>query len=63
LLVDGLLVDPAMARRLRRLPVGITLSSYRPLGDQFETEGEFDIMVKIWFVGEDPEPTGGGTRI
>ena len=46
LLADGLLVDPAMAGRLRRLPVGITHSSYRPLGDQFEIEEEFNILVQ-----------------
>ena len=46
LLADGLLADPAMAGRLRRLPVGITHSSYRPLGDQFEIEEEFDILVQ-----------------
>lgn len=45
LLADGLLVDPAMAGRLRRLPVGITQSSYRPLDDRFEIEEEFRILV------------------
>jgi len=45
LLADGLLTDPAMTGRLRRMPVGITHSSYRPLGDQFEIEEEFDILV------------------
>ncbi len=44
LLADGLLADPAMAGRLRRMPVGITHSSFRPLGDQFEIEEEFDIL-------------------
>ena len=46
LLADGLLVDPAMAGRLRRMPVGITHSSYRPLGDQFEIEEEFAILIE-----------------
>ena len=31
LLADGLLIDPAMAGRLRRMPVNISASSYRPL--------------------------------
>ncbi len=35
-----------MAGRLRRLPVGITHSSYRPLGDQFEIAEEFDILIQ-----------------
>ena len=46
LLSDGLLTDPAMAGRLRRMPVGITHSSYRPLGDQFEIEEEFAILIE-----------------
>ena len=46
LLSEGLLADPAMAGRLRRMPVGITHSSYRPLGDQFEIEEEFTILVE-----------------
>jgi Fic family protein len=45
LLADGLLADPAMAGRLRRMPVGITHSSYRPLGDQFSIGEEFDILI------------------
>lgn len=45
LLADGLLADPAMAGRLRRMPVGITHSSYSPLGDQFAIEEEFDIVL------------------
>lgn len=45
LLADGLLIDPAMAGRLRRMPAGITFSSYRPLEDQYEIEEEFDILV------------------
>jgi hypothetical protein len=46
LLADGLLVNPAMAGRLRRTPVRITYSSYSPLGDQFEIEEEFDILIQ-----------------
>ncbi len=45
LLSGGLLSDPAMAGQLRRMPVGITHSSYRPLGDQFEIEEEFGILI------------------
>jgi Fic family protein len=45
LLADGLLADPAMAGRLRRMPVGITHSSFRPLDDQFAIEEEFDILI------------------
>jgi Fic family protein len=46
LLADGLLTDPAMAGRLRRMPVGITHSSFRPLDDQFQIEEEFDILIE-----------------
>lgn len=45
LLADGLLVDPAMAGRLRRIPVGISHSSYRPLDDPYAIEEEFDILL------------------
>ncbi len=45
LLADGLLIDPAMAGRLRRMPAGIVRSSYKPLEDQFEIDEEFDILV------------------
>lgn len=45
LLADGLLIDPAMAGRLRRMPAGITHSSYQPLEDQDEIEEEFNILV------------------
>lgn len=45
LLAGGLLVDPAMAGRLRRMPVGITHSSYSPLADQFEIDEEFEILL------------------
>jgi hypothetical protein len=46
LLADGLLADPAMAGRLRRLPVGISYSSYRPLDDALTIEEEFDILIE-----------------
>jgi Fic family protein len=46
LLADGLLIDPAMAGRLRRLPAGITHSSYRPLEDRYEIEEEFGILIQ-----------------
>ena len=45
LLADGLLVDPAMAGRLRRIPVGISHSSYRPLDDPYAIEEEFEILL------------------
>jgi len=45
LLADGLLIDPAMTGRLRRLPVAIAQSSYRPLGDRFAIEEEFAVLV------------------
>ena len=47
LLADGLLADSAMAGRLRRrMPVGITHSSYRPPDDPYEIEEEFEILVR-----------------
>ena len=46
LLSDGLLIDPAMAGRLRRLPAGITHSNYTPLNDEFEIEEEFMIIIE-----------------
>lgn len=46
LLADGLLVDPAMAGRLRRMAVGVSHSSYRPLDDQRSIEEEFDILAR-----------------
>ena len=46
LLADGLLADPAMAGRLRRMQVGISHSSYRPLDDQFAIAEEFDILIE-----------------
>ena len=46
LLADGLLADPAMAGRLRRMPVGFSYSSYRPLDDRFAIEEEFGVLVE-----------------
>ena len=46
LLADGLLADPAMAGRLRRMPVGMSHSSYRPLDDPFVIEEEFGVLVE-----------------
>lgn len=54
LLADGLLVDPAMAGRLRRMPVGISYSSYRPLADRYTIEEEFDILVQKAVAITDP---------
>ena len=54
LLADGLLVDPAMAGRLRRMPVGITHSSYRPLDDPYGIEEEFDILLNKAVAITDP---------
>ena len=45
LLADGLLADPAMVGRLRRMPVGITHSSYGPLEGQLAIREEFDILI------------------
>ena len=45
LLADGLLADPAMAGRLRRMPVAISHSSYRPPDDPFEIEEEFRVLI------------------
>jgi len=46
LLAGGLLADPAMAGRLRRMPVGIAHSSYKPLDDMFEIEDEFGFLIQ-----------------
>ena len=46
LLSEGLLFDPAMAGRLRRAPVAIFNSNYRPLDNPFVIEEEFDILVE-----------------
>ena len=54
LLADGLLVDPAMAGRLRRTPVGISHSSYRPLDDPYAIEEEFDVLMNKAAAVADP---------
>ncbi len=54
LLADGLLIDPAMAGRLRRLPAGIGASSYQPLNDQYLIEEEFGILIAKAAAIEDP---------
>ncbi len=46
LLSTGLLVNPAMAGRLRMLPVEIAHSSYKPLDDKFEIDEEFEVLVQ-----------------
>lgn len=46
LLSDGLLANPAMAGRLRRMHVGITHSSYIPPRDEFEIEENFSILTQ-----------------
>lgn len=54
LLSDGLLIDPAMAGRLRRMPVNISASSYRPLDDQYQIEEEFTVLIGKASAIEDP---------
>ncbi len=54
LLADGLLADPAMAGRLRRMPVGISHSSYRPLDDRFAIEEEFEVFLEKGSAIADP---------
>lgn len=54
LLADGLLTNPAMAGRLRRLPVGITHSNYRPPGDKFEIEENFHVVIEKAAAISDP---------
>ena len=46
LLSDGLLTNPAMAGRLRRMPVGITHSNFTPPGDEFEIEENFNVLIE-----------------
>lgn len=46
MLADGLLIDPAMAGQLRRMPVRISQSSYRPPDDRFVIEEEFDLLIR-----------------
>ncbi len=45
LLSDGLLSDPAMAGRLRRMPVGMAHSSYRPLDNPYTIDEEFEVLI------------------
>ena len=45
LLAEGLLIDPAMAGRPRKLGVGISYSSYLPLDNQFMIEEEFEFLL------------------
>lgn len=54
LLSDGLLIDPAMTGRIRRLPVGISHSSYSPLQDESAIEEEFKIIVDKARMIDDP---------
>ena len=54
LLADGLLIDPAMAGRLRRMPVNISASSYQPLEDQYQIEEEFTVLIEKAAAIEDP---------
>lgn len=46
LLANGLLRDPAMAGRLREVPVDVSHSSYRPSDDPFVIEEEFHILTE-----------------
>ena len=46
LLANGLLYDPALAGRLRRLPVSIGRSAYLPLEDEFDLAREFEIFLE-----------------
>ncbi len=54
LLSDGLLIDPVMSGRLRRMPVGIFHSSYSPLDDPITVEAEFNILVEKAAMIDDP---------
>ncbi len=45
LLASGLLYDPALGGRLRRLPVSIGRSAYLPLEDEFDVAAEFDTFL------------------
>jgi Fic family protein len=45
LLSAGLLIDPAMSGRLRRMRASIGSSSYQPLDDPYVIEEEFNILV------------------
>ena len=54
LLADGLLADPAMAGRLRALPVSISHSGYTPLDDAISISEEFDIVLRKAAAVDDP---------
>ena len=45
LLANGLLYDPGLGGRLRRLPVSIGRSAYLPLEDEFDVAREFDVFL------------------
>ena len=45
LLANGLLYDPALGGRLRRLPVSIGRSTYLPLEDEFDVAAEFEVLL------------------
>ena len=45
LLANGLLYDPALGGRLRRLPVSIGRSTYLPLEDEFDVAAEFEAFL------------------
>ncbi len=54
LLAGGLLFDPAMAGRLRRRPVALARSSYRPLDSPSVIEEEFGVLVEKAVAIDDP---------
>ncbi len=54
LLADGLLIDSAMAGRLREIDVGIGYSSYKPISDKYEIEEEFEIVITKAYEISDP---------
>lgn len=45
LLANGLLYDPGLGGRLRRLPVSIGRSTYLPLEDEFDVAAEFEVFL------------------
>ena len=45
LLANGLLYDPGLGGRLRRLPVSIGRSAYLPLEDEFDVAAEFEAFL------------------
>ncbi len=46
LLSNGLLTNPVMVGRLRRMAVGITHSNYSPPGNEFEIEENFNVLIQ-----------------